>query len=119
MNAATVFRVLSLIPERQVRSLSGLLFTQEQAARAAEGDRVAYVSRFLHWLSPLNPITREDQRALGLLAPHARLEQAGDDESGEELEAAADEALEPALETEEPGMDLALPADTQPLRRTA
>ena len=88
MNA--VSRVLSLIPERTPRALSGSLFTDEEAARAVQADRVQYVARFLGWLSPLNPITKEDQRFLGLLATHARPDSVAEDDAGEELEAGAD-----------------------------
>ena len=44
-----------------------MLFRSE-ATRAAHADRVQYVAKFLNWLSPLNPITKDDQRFLGLLA---------------------------------------------------
>ena len=97
MNAAAMSRVLSLIPERNVRALSGTLFTDDEAARAQHADRVQYVARFLSWLTPLNPISKEHQRFLGLLATHARPDQA-DDESGEELEAGADALDEEAAE---------------------
>lgn len=98
MNAAAMSRVLSLIPERNVRALSGTLFTDDEAARAQHADRVQYVARFLSWLTPLNPITKEDQRFLGLLATHARPDHAADDESGDEFEAGADALDEEAAE---------------------
>ena len=116
MNAAAVMRVLSLIPERSPRALSGSLFTDEEASRAAHADRVQYVARFLGWLSPLNPITKDDQRFLGLLATHARPDHAADDEAGDELDGAEslDDATEDALYDEapasRPGMTLASPA---------
>lgn len=90
MNAAAVSRVLSLIPERNARVLSGTPFTDDEAARAQHVDRVRYVAKFLGWLSPLNPITRDDQRFLGLLATHARPEHVAEDDAADELEASAD-----------------------------
>ena len=95
MNAAAVSRVLSLIPDRSVRVLSGSLFTDDEAARAEHADRVQYVAKFLGWLSPLNPITKDDQRFLGLLTTHPRPELVADaeDDAADELEAGAD-ALE-------------------------
>ena len=115
MNAAAVTRVLSLIPERSPRALSGSLFTDEEASRAAHADRVQYVARFLGWLSPLNPITKDDQRFLGLLAAHARPDHAADDE-GEEFDGAEalDEAAEDAVYDDatasRPGMSVASPS---------
>jgi len=105
MNAAAVSRVLSLIPERVARPLSGSLFTDEEAARAPHAERVAYVAKFLNWLSPLNPITKDDQRFLGLLNAHLRPEHAGDEDAGDELDGpleALDEAADEIVYEEEP-----------------
>ncbi|MGQ0653714.1 MAG: hypothetical protein ACT4P4_15835 [Betaproteobacteria bacterium] len=108
MNAAAVSRVLSLIPERTPRALSGSLFTSEEAARAERADRVQYVARFLGWLSPLNPITKDDQRFLGLLATHVRPEHAAEDD--EALEDAAEDALYDEPPASRPGTTLASPS---------
>ena len=103
MDAAAVHRLLSLIPDRCARAQSGTLFTAEEAARARDAERVEYVARFLHWLSPLNPITREDQRALGLLA----VQQARPGHALDEAEDAMED-LDPALEDDAGlGMELA------------
>lgn len=60
MDAATVFRVISLIPERMARSQSGSPFD------GASSERAELLSRFLSWLGPLSPITREEQQLFGL-----------------------------------------------------
>jgi hypothetical protein len=106
MNAAAVSRVLSLIPERVARPLSGSLFTSEEAAGAQQAERVAYVAKFLNWLSPLTPITKDDQRFLGLLNAHPRPDHAGDEDAADELdgplEALDDAPEEVAYEEERP-----------------
>jgi hypothetical protein len=76
MNAATVHRIISLIPERVAREQSGALFTMLGACRYPE--RIAYLSRYLQWLSPLNPVSRDDQQQLGLLLANGRRVHAGD-----------------------------------------
>jgi hypothetical protein len=76
MNAATVHRIISLIPERVVWAQSGALFTTTGACRHPE--RIAYLSRCLQWLSPLNPVSRDDQQLLGLLLANGRTVHAGD-----------------------------------------
>ena len=97
MNAARVFGLISLIPDRTVRLSSGTLFSDAQAALCKYPERVAHLSRFLSWLGPLNPITREDQQILGLRAPNGRPIHAADIEDeplgAEELE---DELLDDA-----------------------
>src|SRR5437016_12707560 len=90
MNASTVHRIISLIPERVARVQSGALFTTVGACRHPE--RVAYLSCYLQWLSPLNPVSRDDQKLLGLLLANGRSVPAGDVEA----EAGAD--MERALE---------------------
>ena len=76
MNAATVHRVISLIPERVAHARSGALFTTSGTCR--HPDRIAYLSRCLQWLSPLNPVSRDDQQLLGLLLANGRTVHAGD-----------------------------------------
>jgi len=76
MNAATVHRIISLIPERVACAQSGALFTTTGACRHPE--RIAYLSRCLQWLSPLNPVSRDDQQLLGLLLANGRRVHAGD-----------------------------------------
>ena len=76
MNAATVQRIISLIPERVAHARSGALFTTSGTCRHPE--RIAYLLRTLQWLSPLNPVSRDDQQMLGLLLANGRTVHAGD-----------------------------------------
>ena|SRR5690349_8461445 len=68
MDRTTVMNMLSMIPERSRRLQSGSFF------EAREG-RIANLSRFLSWLSPLNPTTKEDQEAIGYRAAAPRAEE--------------------------------------------
>ena len=72
MNAARVFGLISLIPDRTVRLPSGTVFSDAQAASCKYPERVAHLSRFLGWLGPLDPISKEDQQILGLRAANGR-----------------------------------------------
>jgi hypothetical protein len=76
MNASTVHRIISLIPERVAHARSGALFTTSGTCRHPE--RIAYLLRTLQWLSPLNPVSRDDQQQLGLLLANGRTVHAGD-----------------------------------------
>jgi hypothetical protein len=76
MNASTVHRIISLIPERVALAQSGALFAMTGACRHPE--RIAYLSRYLQWLSPLNPVSRDDQQLLGQLLANGRSVHAGD-----------------------------------------
>ena len=85
MNPKMVSQIVSLIPERVARELSGTRFGLADA-RARNGEQVAHLARYLQWLSPLSPISKEDQSALGIAAPHAKPVREGegldDDEDG-------------------------------------
>jgi hypothetical protein len=73
MNAkdpAMVSRIVSSIPERTARNLSGTVFSVEGARACSDPARLVNVARLLQWLSPLSPLTGDDQRNLGL---HANL----------------------------------------------
>jgi len=72
-------KLLAVVPERTSRRLSGTLF------HAAEG-RAASVARFLGWMSPLNPTSKEDQASLGLTTTQPRQDdsESADDSSEEE-----------------------------------
>jgi len=109
MNASTVHRIISLIPERVARVQSGALFTTVGACRHPE--RVAYLSCYLQWLSPLNPVSRDDQKLLGLLLANGRPVHAGDVE--DEADAAPAD-MESALEVLEPEADAQDEADDEP-----
>jgi len=76
MNAATVHRIISLIPERVAHARSGAPFTTSGTCRHPE--RIAYLLRTLQWLSPLNPVSTDDQQLLGLLLANGRTVHAGD-----------------------------------------
>ncbi len=108
MNASTVHHIISLIPERVARTQSGALFTMIGACRHPE--RIAYLSRTLQWLSPLNPVSRDDQQLLGLLLANGRPVHAGDVE--DEADAAPAD-MESALEVVEPEADAQDEADDE------
>jgi hypothetical protein len=91
MNAASVFRVIALIPDRMARSLSGTRFD------GAASERAGTLSRFLGWLGPLSPISKEDQQLLGVRA------------GGGKSLAEGEEPLEPADSAEESDQSLRLP----------
>lgn len=67
MDAATVLRVMSLIPERMAWSPSGSAFGAE-----GKSERVTLLARLLHWLSPLEALTPENQQMLGMRASGGR-----------------------------------------------
>jgi hypothetical protein len=46
---------------------TGTPFMMADAYSGAHGAQLAHLARFLQWLSPLNSISKEDQRTLGLL----------------------------------------------------
>ena len=85
MEAATVSRLMSLIPERAARSQNGSFFRGDGSAR------MDLLCRFLHWMGPLQALTREEQQLLGVRAGGGRSLMEGDDASesfelGDELE---------------------------------
>ncbi len=99
---ARLAAVLQLIPERTARVSTGSAFLLPDAAACAHPERVALVARFLHWLSPLEALSKDDQRALGLVAANGRPASAdqevlGDEEVGADEELLADEALQEEL----------------------
>ena len=95
MNAAIVARTLSLIPDRVSRMQTGSLF--DPAAPCAHPDRMAHLLQFLSWLGPLQPLTKDDLRILGLMTPYAKpaIALAEEDADGEEDAAIAPEELAP------------------------
>lgn len=68
MNAATVSRVMSLIPERVTRSQTGTAFADVRATSCVHPERLSLLVEFLHWVSPIYPTTKDDQMRLGLFA---------------------------------------------------
>src|SRR5438067_12045961 len=104
MNAAMIERIVSLIPERVARTTSGAVLTYPDAAACRYPERIAHLLQFLHWMSPLNPITKDDQRVLGLRDANGRPVHAADleqDESPKEIDAVELEAPEDLDESEE------------------
>lgn len=84
MDAATVHRIISLIPDRTAWTSSGSAFSPE-----GKSERVALVARLLHWLSPLDALSVENQQFLGLRANGARPADAdgeGEAELGDEID---------------------------------
>jgi hypothetical protein len=103
MNAAIVSRTLALIPERMPRVLSGSAFSEEEALRSERPERIAHVMRFLGWLGPLNPLTKDDLRILGLLNTYGKpvaATAAGEDEDALDCEETleSEDDLGPELE---------------------
>lgn len=101
MNPAMVSRIVSSIPERTARCLCGTVFSVDGARACSDPARLVSVARLLQWLSPLNPLTGDEQRALGL---HASAVRPGH----------AEEAGVEADELDEPGETPAVP-DSVPL----
>ncbi len=83
MNASSVLRIVSLIPERVARMRSGTRFSASSPGACRYPERLAHLARFLRWFSVLDPISKEDQTVLGLLNASGRPAHAGDeDEDG-------------------------------------
>ena len=82
MDRATLRRIVSVVPDRSVRAQSGTPF----ACAAADGPapQVASLGRLLHWLTPLNSLNEDEQRALGVLALHGKGPRRDDDDEGDD-----------------------------------
>jgi len=79
MDGAVVFRLISLIPDRTARGQTGSLF------HGGSSQQLEPLARFLSWLGPLNPITKEDQQLLGVRATPAKPLAEGEDAAGEPM----------------------------------
>jgi hypothetical protein len=91
MSPSAVPAFVSSIPERVARVQSGTLFMLAASGCADDGVRFTHLAQFLQWLTPLIPITKDDQRVLGLLSPNARpVRLAQDDELEGEVDAVED-----------------------------
>ena len=89
MDASPVQRLVSLVPERSPRAQSGTLFSATQAAACRQPERMSYLTKFLHWLGPLDPMTREDQQILGVRSSGGRPMMAGEalgEEAAEDID---------------------------------
>ena len=82
MNPAVVRRIVSVVPERSVRLHTGTRFTPPGAHSGAD-TRLVHLGQLLDWLTPLNGISKDDQRELGVLNSQGRLPRQDDDEEGE------------------------------------
>ena len=99
MDAATVSRTLSLIPERIARLPSGRNFDPKNCG-CAHPERVAHLVQFLDWLTPLRAITKDDLRVFGLMTPYGKpaIGSVMDEEAELDAEADTDAELESELE---------------------
>ena len=97
MDAAMVFRVMSLIPERVARAQSGSTFDCTRVTSHPE--RIELIARFLRWLGPLDALTKEEQQLLGLRSSGGRPAGSEGEEGAEAVE--LDEA-EDFLDDEQP-----------------
>jgi len=97
MNAAIIARTLSVIPDRVPRMQTGSVF--DPAAPCAHPERMAHLLQFLTWLGPLQPLSKDDLRILGLLTPYAKpaIALADEDADGEEDVAIAAEEISPVV----------------------
>jgi hypothetical protein len=78
MNGTAVFRLISLIPDRSLRAQTGTHFQPDGSAR------MALIRRFLHWMGPLDTLSREDQQVLGLRSGGRLIEDS--DTEGEDID---------------------------------
>jgi hypothetical protein len=85
MNGAKVFQVLDLIPDRVARTSTGTLMGDVSATSCVHPERLALITEFLHWLSPIYPTTKDDQMRFGLFA--AKQTHVEEDEEVVDLEA--------------------------------
>ncbi len=71
MDAETVARVLSLIPDRVTYAPSGAAVLADRwNCRYAE--RIDFLTKCAHWMAPLTPTTKDEQRLLGLISANGR-----------------------------------------------
>jgi hypothetical protein len=103
MDAQTIAQLMSMIPERTARAHSGCTF----AAHEGQGAELRYLAPFLSWLSPLATLSKDDQRALGLLAaaPRPAAEEEEDDS------AAGEDGVEPLEVVDDAPLGGARPLD--------
>ena len=95
MNSAMVSRIVSSIPERTPRSLTGTVFNLDGARACSDPARLAGMVRLLQWLSPITPLTQDEQRTLGVHGNALRPEAVdmAEEASPEEEALAAEESL--------------------------
>lgn len=96
MNGANVSRLISLVPERMPRGQSGTRFSADGS------QRMDLLCRFLHWLGPLNCVSREEQQVLGVRAGgggRSLIDEEGAEDAGD--------LADPAEPEERPGTQIA------------
>jgi hypothetical protein len=92
MNAERIAQTLTYVPERQPRALTGSLVPPEGAG-GRYADRLARLASLLHWLSPLCPMSLEDQQVLGLVGANGRPLHAADEDAEAPLDEVEDELV--------------------------
>jgi len=90
MNAASVYRVLSLIPSRMTWVLSGTVASPAHTV-CGHPERLACLERHANWLGALSALEKDEQQLLGLIGANGRALHAGDVED----EALADTESDP------------------------
>jgi hypothetical protein len=95
MNPALVSRIVSSIPERALRRLTGTVFDLDGARACSDPARLARIVPLLQWLAPITPLTQDEQRELGVHGGAMRAEaiDPADEISAEEEPLAAEESL--------------------------
>lgn len=101
MDGVAVLRLMALIPERTPRLQTGAQF------RADGSPRIDLLCRFLHWLGPLNAVSREEQQVLGVRAASARPLAEGEESMDAEGEDLLDEAEDQPSRPMEAGTQIA------------
>ena len=101
MDGASVFRLMSLIPDRASRSQTGCLFVGDGSAK------MELLCRFLTWLGPLESLTKEDQQLLGVRAGGGKSLLEGEDLGDEPGEEGDDILEETAVRLPEAGTQIA------------
>jgi hypothetical protein len=79
MNSSMVKKIVSIVPQRSARLQSGTPFAPARMP-ASNDTRMAHLANLLHWLTPLNAMSKDDQRELGILGAQGRLARQDDDE---------------------------------------
>lgn len=80
-----VSKLLALIPERSARRASGTRFVPPGAG-CPHPERVAALTQFLSWTTPLAALTREEQQRLGIATSASRPADAADEADDAEAE---------------------------------
>ena len=101
MDGSAVSRLIALVPDRVARSQSGSLFNRDSSERAV------LLAKFLGWLGPLSPITREEQQALGVRSGGPRPLSDEDGAADDGMVEMADEAEEAPVRSAEAGTQVA------------